>query len=590
MQTAPQPRDGPPTLSAPAAEVVLGRYRLGRRLGAGGMGVVYLAHDDHLDRAVAVKRIAVGDPAIAKRAEREAKAAARLQHPGIVSLHEAGRDGDTVYLVSELVRGHTLRELLDEGALSDRAVLRIGVALCDALLHAHQRGVVHRDVKPGNILIPARPVDYGGVAKLTDFGVAWMAGDDALTLTGDVVGTLAYMAPEQAEGREITPATDLYSLALVLYEALCGTNPIRDGGPAHPAQTARRIGRRLPALGRYRRDLSLDLCHALDLAVRPEPGDRGSIEDLHDALQDALDEVDDEPGTIAPGWTEATALHRIAERAAPVSEPIRIPARLLAGLAAGALAGAALQWLGPPAPVPVLAVAGGCAAAVALLPRLGWIASLLALVVWLAGSAPGLAAFVALAGVPVVVLVRGTPVRWSLPAVAPGLGITGLATGYVALAGQAPRATQRFALGLLGCWWLVLAEALTGERLLFGATEGVAAAGTAEAGTGVVLRDVAWPLLESGVLLVGVAWGLAAAILPLLVRGRVAAVDMVAATAWAGGLATATQGLSGGIGVSDPASVIPGAILAGGLAVIARAAATGPAAPSRGEDAGRSLA
>ena len=587
MQTAPQPRDGPPTRSGPAAEVVLDRYRLGRRLGAGGMGVVYLAHDDHLDRAVAVKRIAVGDPATAKRAEREAKAAARLQHPGIVSLHEAGRDGDTVYLVSELVRGHTLRELLDEGALSDRAVLRIGVALCDALLHAHQRGVVHRDVKPGNILIPARPVDRGGVAKLTDFGVAWMAGDDALTITGDVVGTLAYMAPEQAEGREITPATDLYALALVLYEALCGTNPVRAAGAA---QTARRLGRRLPALGRYRRDLSLELCHALDVAVRPDPHDRGTVAELRDALEAALDEVDDQPGTIAPGWAETTTLHRIA----PADrEPVRIPERVLAGLATGALAGAALQWLGPVPPVPVLAGAGGCALAVAALPRLGWIAALVGLVVWLAGEAPGLAAFVALAGAPVVVAVRGTPVRWSLPAVAPGLGIAGLAAGYVALAGQAPRATQRFALGLLGCWWLVLAEAMSGEHLLFGVGGPgglVAPAGTAEGSSGAVLRDVAWPLVESGVLLVGVAWGVAAVALPLLVRGRVAAVDMVAATAWAAGLATATQALSGGVGVPDPGTVIPGAILAGVLAVIARAATTPPSGPSRGEDVERSLA
>src|SRR5205085_5836390 len=132
--------------------------------------------------------------------------------------------------------------LITEGALSDRDVLLIGMALCDALAHAHSRGVVHRDVKPGNVLVPETP-DDGVVAKLTDFGIARINGDEALTATGDVVGTLAYMAPEQAEGKGATAASDLYALSLVLYEALSGVNPIRQ---ANAAATARRVGMRLP--------------------------------------------------------------------------------------------------------------------------------------------------------------------------------------------------------------------------------------------------------------------------------------------------------------------------------------------------------
>ncbi len=579
------PTNDPDTLAAPAAETVLGRYRLGRRLGAGGMGVVFVAHDDHLDRSVAVKRIDVGDPGIAKRAEREGKAAARLQHPGIVSLHEAGRDGDTVYLVSELVRGHTLRDLLDEGALSDRAVLRIGVALCDALAHAHKRGVVHRDVKPGNVLVPATPTDAGGVAKLTDFGVAWMAGDDALTRTGDVVGTLAYMAPEQAEGREITPATDLYALALVLYEALCGVNPVRGAGVS---QTARKVGRRLPALGRLRRDLPLDLCRAIDIAVRPEPADRGGLADLRDALEDALEDADDEPGTIAGAPTEV--LHRVSVRE---REAVRPSARLLAGLAAGLLAGAALQWLGPPPPVPVLAGAAAVLAAVVLLPRLGFVVALTALVVWLAGDAPGpgrVRRARRCAGD------RPGPRRTEL-VVQSGrrrrVRSRRFGLGGVAVAGQAPRPLQRFALGVLSCWWLVLAEALSGERLLFGAPATVAAPGSAEGSFATVLRDVAWPLLTSGVLVVGLLWGAAALVLPHLVRGRAAAVDMVAATAWAAGLASGTQALGGLLtgwgdrpGAAEPRGLVAGAVLAGVLAVAVRAAS----GPSRSGDESRSLA
>ena len=129
--------------------------------------------------------------------------------------------------------------------LSDRDVLRIGLALCGALEHAHGRGVVHRDVKPQNVIIPDAPRSAAGVAKLADFGVAHLAGDEPLTRTGDVVGTLAYMAPEQAAGRRVDERADLYSLALVLYEALAGTNPVRAGSPA---ATARRVGTVLPPL------------------------------------------------------------------------------------------------------------------------------------------------------------------------------------------------------------------------------------------------------------------------------------------------------------------------------------------------------
>ncbi|MDX6681782.1 MAG: eukaryotic-like serine/threonine-protein kinase, partial [Solirubrobacteraceae bacterium] len=188
-----------PAHAAHAGEIVLGRYRLVRRIGAGGMGVVYLAHDERLEREVAVKRIAIElDPDA--RGEREALAAARLSHPGIVALYESGRDEDAVYLVSELVRGRTLAQLIAAGDLSDRDVVRIGVTLCDALEHAHARGVIHRDVKPSNVICPESPEDGAGVAKLTDFGIARMADGDVLTRTGDVIGTLAYMAPEQARG------------------------------------------------------------------------------------------------------------------------------------------------------------------------------------------------------------------------------------------------------------------------------------------------------------------------------------------------------------------------------------------------------
>src|SRR3954451_17031595 len=284
-------------LAAPGT-TVLGRYVLVEEIGSGGFGAVWLARDERLERPVAVKRIPVRGGAAAERAEREGLAAARLSHPAVVQLYEAGRDDDAVYLVSELVRGETLGALLAEGALSDRDVVLIGMAMCDALAHAHARGVIHRDVKPGNVLV-CEAANDGVVAELTDFGIARMSGDDALTATGDIVGTLAYMAPEQAEGRGATAASDLYALGLVLYEALAGVNPIRQG---NAAATARRVGSRLPALRRMRRDLPRSLCAALDAAVLPDPAMRGSVASLRSALAAALPEVADEPGAVDGPW------------------------------------------------------------------------------------------------------------------------------------------------------------------------------------------------------------------------------------------------------------------------------------------------
>ena len=240
----------PPVLG----DLVLGRYRLLECLGAGGFGVVWRAHDELLHREVAVKRVALAPDGDSERASREALASARLAHPAIVALYEACAVEDAFYLISELVHGRTLAELIATRSLSDEEVLEIGVALCCALSHAHARGVIHRDIKPQNVLVPNQldqrvrmPEGFICAAKLTDFGGASLAGEDVLTHTGDVLGTLAYMSPEQSEGRETGEETDLYALSLVLYEALSGINPVRG---ATPAATARRIGRPLAALER----------------------------------------------------------------------------------------------------------------------------------------------------------------------------------------------------------------------------------------------------------------------------------------------------------------------------------------------------
>ena len=272
----------PPAAPAGAAgERVLGRYLLAEQLGAGGFGVVWRAHDELLDREVAVKRINLGDEDDGERASREAMACARLSHPSIVALYEASAVEDAFFLISELVDGETLAQHIADGALMTSRSSRSGCRWRSALEHAHERGVIHRDIKPQNVLVPAHPREAGAAAKLADFGGASLVGEDALTRTGDVLGTLAYMAPEQVEGGEVGEEADLYSLALVLYEALSGVNPVR--GPT-PAATARRIGRRLAPLARVRRDLPPDLTLAVDTALAPSPGDRGTVEDLREAI------------------------------------------------------------------------------------------------------------------------------------------------------------------------------------------------------------------------------------------------------------------------------------------------------------------
>jgi len=268
--------------------LVLNRFLIERRLGGGGFGVVYEAWDGRLERPVAVKAIdSNGEPG--GRVLREAQAAARLNHPGIVTLYEIGEEEGTALLVSELVDGTTLARLSSEGALSDHEIGEIGAELCEALDHAHSRGVVHRDVKPDNVVVTA---DGDPIAKLMDFGVARVAGAAALTAAGDVVGTLAYMAPEQAEGRSAGPEADVYSLALTLYECWSGENPNRR---ATPAATARAIGGRHRPLRRLRPDLPRELATALDAALEPRPGRRPPLEELGAVIEGCLERLDDSP-------------------------------------------------------------------------------------------------------------------------------------------------------------------------------------------------------------------------------------------------------------------------------------------------------
>jgi serine/threonine-protein kinase len=203
--------------------VLGGRYALGEVLGAGGMATVYRARDEVLGREVAVKVLSpqyAADAGFLARFEREARHVAGLSHPRIVTVFDCGVDGTTPFIVMELVAGRTLRQVLDEaGLLPPAQAAGIAAAVCEALAAAHAAGLVHRDIKPANIVLS------GGQVKVLDFGIARAADPAAATRTQGVLGTAAYLSPEQASDRPAGPASDLYALGCVLFEMLTGVPP-----------------------------------------------------------------------------------------------------------------------------------------------------------------------------------------------------------------------------------------------------------------------------------------------------------------------------------------------------------------------------
>lgn len=218
-------------------EMLLGqRYRLRERIAVGGMGEVWRAEDTVLERTVAVKAMLpalLSDPGFAKRFVAEAKTVAALTHPHIVNVHDFGNadlpSGETTaYLVMEFIEGKSLADLIAErGRLDARELMPIIAATAEALQQAHERGIIHRDIKPGNILVR----DRDGQAVLTDFGIARSGAAGDLTATGSVMGTASYIAPEQAEGTGVLPASDMYSLGVVAFHGLTGHRPFQAENP-----------------------------------------------------------------------------------------------------------------------------------------------------------------------------------------------------------------------------------------------------------------------------------------------------------------------------------------------------------------------
>jgi len=269
--------------AAPAVtgiQLVLDRYRPLRPLGSGGSGSVWLARDERTGLDVALKIIAREGKAAA-RAEREAAAAAHLRHPACLRAYGFGRDSRHVYIAYEFVPGRTYREAMRAGELKDEQAIEACAQVSDGLAHAHAAGILHRDVKPSNVLL----MDGDRVsARVLDFGLAQMTDAETLTEAGDVPGTLAYISPERLAGGDATPAADVWAVGVMLWEALAGRHPFWRGSML---ETARAIEAGARPLAQLRPDLPKRLLRLVDSALSTNPARRPTARELADALRGA---------------------------------------------------------------------------------------------------------------------------------------------------------------------------------------------------------------------------------------------------------------------------------------------------------------
>jgi hypothetical protein len=268
---------------ATGSGLVLGRYLPLRPLGSGGMGSVWHARDEKRGREVALK-IVPREGTAGPRAEREAAAAAQLKHPACIRAYALARDEGHVYIAYEYVPGRTLRHALADGELDDEAAVEVAAQVLEGLAHAHERGILHRDVKPSNVLLADGP---GVSVRLLDFGLALMTEEETLTAAGDVPGTLAYISPERLSGKPAEPATDVWSVGVMLWEALAHRHPF---GGGRFLEVAKRIGRGAPSLASARPDLPRALVKLVDRALSVDPAKRPPAARLAPALRRALHE------------------------------------------------------------------------------------------------------------------------------------------------------------------------------------------------------------------------------------------------------------------------------------------------------------
>jgi hypothetical protein len=426
------------------------RYKLVRRIGSGGFAEVFEARDLQLDDVVALKIVADGR-GMSGRVVREVEAAAALSHPNIVALYDWFGDGERSYLVWELVDGDPLDQLVGELGPGDVAAL--GSELLEALAFAHSQGIVHRDVKPQNVML-----DRDGHVKVMDFGIARLLDSDTLTADGDVIGTVAYMSPEQAGGRRVGPQSDVFSAGVVLYELLAGFNPLRG---QTPAETLTNVANgRLPSLAETCPDLPAELIDAVDAACEAAPAQRPTAAELAAELKDLV-----RSGTLGRRRLQraqrlVAPLHRlgaVAERAGGAGL-----AALTAGVVLGRLPAYPAGWT-----LPLVALT---AAVWAVVPPAGlaWVLGLLAFPVFNVSVSLGIVYLVA--AIALFQLTRGRPIVALWPALA-----LLLAPAYLALLAPAAAVVLGRIRGPLAAAWagvatlvyLLLVRAPSGPLTMF---------------------------------------------------------------------------------------------------------------------------
>lgn len=293
--------------------LVDGRYRIVERIGSGGMADVYRAEDTHLGREVALKvlhRRFAQDQEFVERFRREAKSAAGLQHPNVVGVYDRGEHDGTYYIAMEHLPGRTLKEIVEsEAPLPQQQVVDLGLQILAAAAFAHRHGVIHRDFKPHNVI-----VDDAGQAKVTDFGIA-RAGASEMTETGSIMGTAQYLSPEQAQGHAVTPASDLYSIGVMLFELLAGKLPF-DGDSA-VSVALKHLSEPPPPLASLRPDISPALESVVMAALAKDPAHRWqSADDFAQALGAAGEQLG-----AGNGAGEHTAVFAPVPIEAPPAEP-----------------------------------------------------------------------------------------------------------------------------------------------------------------------------------------------------------------------------------------------------------------------------